>query len=307
MIRNLLCAFGIFIVVFAVYLFIVIPSDKKIKGCLKTSFYGVELCPGSKSYVPLKNISPLLQKAIISTEDGKFYQHNGFDTDGIEHCLEKIKEKKSLVCGGSTITQQLAKNMFLSKSKTFFRKGIEALITMRIEEALTKKEILERYLNVVQFGKNVFGVKQAAQHYFKKSPSQLNEVESAFLAMVLPNPEKYSVSYYRKDLTKFARRRIKTIIQNMYSFKMISEDSYYNGVGQIDSFLSQGHKKDSPEKHTEVLSKEDLEEMTIIPETEPAPKLDAIEPLPEIHQEAPIPAQEEFLETPSVEEPQTDI
>ena len=290
MIRNLLCAFGIFIVVFAVYLFIVIPSDKKIKGCLTTSLYKVELCPGSKNYVPLKNISPLLQKAVISTEDGKFYLHNGFDTEGIEHCIEKIKEKKSLVCGGSTITQQLAKNMFLSKNKTFFRKGIEALITVRIEEALTKKEILERYLNVVQFGKNIYGVKQAAQYYFKKSPSQLNEVESAFLAMVLPSPEKYSASYYRKDLTKFARRRIKTIIQNMYSFKMIGADSYYNGISQIDSFLSQGHKKEISDKHADVLSKEDLEEMSV-PETETAPQM---EPLPEIRNEAPSAPQEEF-------------
>ena len=82
-----------------------------------------------------------MQKAIILTEDSKFYQHEGFDSEGIEHCLEKMKEKKKFVCGGSTITQQLAKNMFLSKNKNLVRKGLEALITVKIEKTLSKKEI----------------------------------------------------------------------------------------------------------------------------------------------------------------------
>lgn len=222
------------------YIFWKIPSEATLKGCLKTSMFEVDLCPQSNSYVQLKNISPYIQKAIISTEDGKFYSHNGFDSDGIELCLEKIKEKKHFVCGGSTITQQLAKNMFLSKNKNLVRKGLEALITIKLEKTLTKKEILEKYLNVVQFGKNIFGIKKAAQFYFKKSPAQLDVVESAFLAMVLPNPEKYSQSYYRKDLTRFARRRITTIIENMYQYKMIPEESYVSALARIDSFLLQG-------------------------------------------------------------------
>ena len=120
------------------------------------------------------------------------------------------------------------------------RKGVEALITLKIEGTLNKKEILERYLNVVQFGKNIFGVKKAAQFYFKKSPSQLDVVESAFLAMVLPSPEKYSQSYYRKDLTRFARRRITSIIENMYQYHMIPEESYVTAFARVDSFLLHG-------------------------------------------------------------------
>lgn len=258
---------SIVIFIFAAWILSHIPSEASIKGCIITTMYEVDLCPKSSAYTPLKNISSNLQKAILSTEDGKFYSHNGFDSEGIEHCLEKIKEKKKFVCGGSTITQQLAKNMFLSKDKNLGRKGIEALITMKIEATLGKKEIFEKYLNVVQFGKNIFGVKKAAQFYFKKSPAQLDVVESAFLAMVLPSPEKYSQSYYRKDLTKFARRRITNIIENMYQYKMISEEAYVSGLARVDSFLLQGtsavNSKDhsSPQSPEDMLTEDELDEM----------------------------------------------
>jgi monofunctional biosynthetic peptidoglycan transglycosylase len=88
--------------------------------------FEVELCPGSKNYVPLKNISRFMQNAVIITEDSSFFQHKGFDEEGIRHCWEKIKSTGRIVCGGSTISQQLAKNMFLSKDKNFIRKGIES-------------------------------------------------------------------------------------------------------------------------------------------------------------------------------------
>ena len=199
--KKLAFAFVSLLFLTAASVWIWIPSSKEIKGCMTTSMYSLELCPASKNYVPLSQISKNIQNSILLTEDSSFYIHNGFDQDGIERCFEKIKEKHHIVCGGSTITQQLAKNMFLYKEKNFFRKGLEALITIQIEKTLSKKAILERYLNIVQFGKNVFGVKQAAEFYFKKSPANLTVQESAFLAMVLPNPEKYSQSYYRKDLT----------------------------------------------------------------------------------------------------------
>ncbi len=240
-----------------------IPTENQIRGCITTSMFEIELCPGSKTYAPLKQISGYIQKAIITTEDGKFYEHDGFDSEGIEKCFEKIKETKHFVCGGSTITQQLAKNLYLSKDKTLIRKGLEALITVKIEKTLTKKEILERYLNAVQFGKNIFGIKKAAQFYFKKSPSQLDVVESAFLAMVLPNPEKYSQSYYRKDLTKFARRRIKQIITNMYQFKEINQEAYETGINRIDSFLAGGQAVPRPVQEIETLTNDDIDEMLI--------------------------------------------
>lgn len=238
------------------------PSSQEIKGCLRTSMYNVDLCPKSKNYVTLSQISKNLQNSIILSEDASFYQHNGFDQDGIERCFEKLKEKMRIVCGGSTLTQQLAKNMFLSKEKNFFRKGIEALITVKIEKTLSKKEILERYLNVVQFGKNIFGVKQAASFYFKKSPSQLSINESAFLAMVLPNPEKYSQSYFRKDLTKFARKRLTKIVSDLYKYGRIGESEYLASMDSLDFFFKSGQEITQPKDNVEILTDDDIDEMS---------------------------------------------
>lgn len=241
------------------YVYWQIPSEETLKGCFKTSMYGVDLCPTSKNYVKLKNISSKLQRTIILSEDSAFYTHNGFDQEGIERCYEKLKETYKITCGGSTITQQLAKNLFLSKDKTFVRKGLEALITVKLEETLNKKEILERYLNVVQFGKNIYGIKKAAQFYFKKHPSELDVVESAFLAMVLPNPEKYSQSYYRKDLTRFARKRISRIIHDMHRYKSLSDDDYFSAIAKLENFLTAGQQATNEDPSE--LSSDDLTEM----------------------------------------------
>lgn len=241
------------------YVYWQIPSEETIKGCFKTSMYAVDFCPTSKNYVKLNSISSKLQRSIIMTEDSSFYTHNGFDQEGIARCYEKLKETHRITCGGSTITQQLAKNLFLTKDKTFVRKGLEALITIKLEKTLTKKEILEKYLNVVQFGKNIFGIKQAAQFYFKKHPSELDVVESAFLAMVLPNPEKYSQSYYRKDLTRFARKRISGIIRNMHRYKSLSDDEYFSAIEKLEYFLNAGQKTVNADPSE--LTLDDLNEM----------------------------------------------
>ncbi len=223
---------------FAAYIYSHIPSEHQIKGCIVTTMYQVNLCPGSKDYVPLKQISPLLQKTVILTEDSSFYEHNGFDWKSIEENARKNYEKGTYAKGGSTISQQLTKNMFLYKDKTLLRKGLELVITMKIEKTLSKKEILERYLNVVEFGKDIYGVKNAAQFYFKKTPAQLDVVESAFLAMILPNPVKYSQSYFRKELTPFAHKRIKQIVTDMYQYTRITEDEYNAAMYKVDSFFS---------------------------------------------------------------------
>jgi len=223
---------------FAGYIYYRMPTEKDIKGCIVTTMYNVNLCPGSKDYAPLKSISPYLQKTVVLTEDSGFFQHDGFDWKSIEENAKKNLEKGEYAKGGSTISQQLAKNMFLYKDKTLMRKGLEFLITQKLEKTLTKKDILERYLNVVEFGKDIFGVKQAAQFYFKKTPAQLNVVESAFLAMVLPNPPKYSQSYFKKELTPFAHKRLKRIITDMYQYSRITADEYDLAMNQVDSFFS---------------------------------------------------------------------
>ena len=215
-----------------------LPTPQEIRGCMVTTMYHVHLCPGSANYVPLKQISPYLAKTIILTEDSNFYNHHGFDWDSIEKNFREGWEKGMYKRGGSTISQQLEKNLFLNQDRTFLRKGLEAIITDRIEKTLTKKEIIERYLNVVEFGKDIYGVKSAAAYYFKKTPAELDVVECAFLAMVLPNPAKYSRSYFKKELTPFARKRLDRIVNDLYHYGRINEAEYNTAMEKIQNFLS---------------------------------------------------------------------
>lgn len=222
----------------ALWVFMQIPSDKEIKGCMVTKMAGVNLCPGSKDYVPLSRISPFLQRAVVMSEDASFWSHKGFDWAELEKSAQLNWQKGSYLRGGSTITQQLAKNLFLSKNKTLTRKGLEALITVRLEELLSKKEILERYLNVVEFGKDIYGIKAAARTYFDKSPADLDAVESAFIAMLLPNPAKYSSSHQKKNLTAFGRKRVRRILGDMVRTGKMSEEEYQAALERMELFLN---------------------------------------------------------------------
>lgn len=224
--------------IFSALVFSIFPSDKEIKGCLVTKMHNINLCPGSKAYVRISQISPFLRKAILISEDSAFYQHNGFDFQELEKSLKKNLEKGKFARGGSTITQQLAKNLFLTKEKTLKRKFLEALIAIRIEKILSKNEIFERYLNVVQFGKNIFGIKEAANFYFKKLPSELTITESSFLAFLLPNPEIYSKSFYKKQLTPFATKRLNEILDHLYRYHQINEVEYSLALEELNNFLS---------------------------------------------------------------------
>lgn len=145
-----------------------------------------------QQWVPLHRISPYLIKAVIIAEDDKFWKHEGFDLEAIQMALEKDIRKKAFVAGGSTISQQLAKNLYLTPSKNPIRKVKEAILTWRLEKALSKKRIIEIYLNVVEWGNGIFGVEMAARNCFGKSASELTPWESARLAAVLPNPLRYS-------------------------------------------------------------------------------------------------------------------
>ena len=145
-----------------------------------------------QSWVPFSKISPYLVKAVLIAEDDKFWKHEGFDYEAIQKALEKDLKVKKFNFGGSTITQQLAKNLYLSPEKSLIRKISEAFITWRMEKALSKKRILELYLNVAEWGEGIFGVEAASRHYYGKPSSQLTPEEAARLASVLPNPRKYN-------------------------------------------------------------------------------------------------------------------
>lgn len=140
---------------------------------------------------PLSKISSHLQRAVIVAEDATFFQHEGFDWEGIRYAAVKDLEAGAFKKGGSTITQQLAKNLYLSTDKTLMRKMQEALIARQLEHHLTKKRILELYLNVAEWGRGVYGAEAAARHHFNKPASDLTAEEAALLAAILPAPAHY--------------------------------------------------------------------------------------------------------------------
>jgi monofunctional glycosyltransferase len=142
-------------------------------------------------FVPYERIATPLKRAMIAAEDAKFVEHEGFDWDGIELAIEKNQKRGRIVAGGSTITQQLAKNLFLSGSRSWLRKGEEAVITLMLEALLDKRRIFELYLNVIEWGAGVFGAEAAAEHYFGVSAAHLDAAQAARLAAMAPNPRFY--------------------------------------------------------------------------------------------------------------------
>jgi monofunctional biosynthetic peptidoglycan transglycosylase len=144
-----------------------------------------------QAWVPYTRISIHLKRAVVAAEDAKFVDHEGFDWEAIEKAAEKNRQRRHVVVGGSTISQQLAKNLFLSGARTPWRKGQEALITVMIEHLMDKRRILEIYLNVIEWGDGVFGAEAAARHYYNASAATLGAEASARLAAMVPNPRFY--------------------------------------------------------------------------------------------------------------------
>jgi monofunctional biosynthetic peptidoglycan transglycosylase len=162
-------------------------------------------------FVPYERISTSLKRAMIAAEDSHFVEHEGFDWDGIQTALEKNQRKGRIVAGGSTITQQLAKNLFLSPSRSYWRKAEEAVITVMLEYMLDKERIFELYLNVIEWGNGVFGAEAAAQRYFGTTAARVSPEQAARLAAMAPNPRFYE----RNPDAPGLRRKIGIILARM--------------------------------------------------------------------------------------------
>jgi len=147
-----------------------------------------------QSWVDIDDVNPNLLKAVVSMEDGKFFIHKGIDWKELKTSLRLNKRRGRSVRGGSTITMQLSKNLFLSTSKSVLRKGKEFLITLRVEKELSKKTILENYVNIIEWGDGIFGIDKAASIYFDKDPKDLTAIESSKLAAVIPSPLRHDPS-----------------------------------------------------------------------------------------------------------------
>jgi monofunctional biosynthetic peptidoglycan transglycosylase len=163
-------------------------------------------------WVPYGRVSVHLKQALIAAEDAKFLDHGGFDWEAIQEAAEKNLLKGRVVAGGSTISQQLAKNLFLSDERTPWRKLQEAAITVMIESVMSKRRILEIYVNVIEWGEGVFGAEAAARHYYEGSAEWLSPWQAAQLAAMVPRPRFYD----RVRYTPLLERRTTTILDHMY-------------------------------------------------------------------------------------------
>lgn len=178
--------------------------------------------PKNPRYVSWRNISPYIKWAVILSEDAKFYKHHGVDYEAIREAFKKNLEMGKYVRGGSTITQQLAKNLFLSREKTIIRKIKELIIAYLLETTLSKTRILELYLNVAEFGPMVYGVNHACSFYFGKTPLEVTPLESAMLASLLPGPKIYNP--YRN--LERVESKAKRLLGNMYKAGVINNEIY---------------------------------------------------------------------------------
>ncbi len=158
------------------------------------------------SPVPLSQVAPDVQRAVVVAEDVRFWEHEGVDWEAMRGAAEKNWEKGKLKVGGSTITQQLAKNLYLSPARTPWRKLRELFIAWRLERELSKKRILELYLNIIEFGPRTFGVEAAARRYMGKPARALTREEAATLAAVIPSPRIYDPVRHRDRVARRARR-----------------------------------------------------------------------------------------------------
>ncbi|MSQ53944.1 MAG: monofunctional biosynthetic peptidoglycan transglycosylase [Betaproteobacteria bacterium] len=165
------------------------------------------------AWVPYDGIAASLKRAVVAAEDAKFMGHEGFDLEGIQRALEKNDKKGRVVAGGSTISQQVAKNLFLSGERSWVRKGQEAVITWMLETTMSKRRILEIYLNVAEWGDGVFGAEAAAQYHFGVPAERLSATQAAYLAAVLPSPRRYD----RGKVTPYVASRVETILARMDS------------------------------------------------------------------------------------------
>ena len=156
-------------------------------------------------------ISTQLKRAVVAAEDAKFVGHEGFDWEAISKAIEKNEKHGKVVSGASTISQQLAKNLFLSGERSWIRKGQEAVITWMLESALSKRRILELYLNFAEWGEGVFGAEAAARYHFGVSAAALTASQAAFLAAILPSPRRYAPG----RITPYVAGRIETILARM--------------------------------------------------------------------------------------------
>jgi monofunctional biosynthetic peptidoglycan transglycosylase len=175
-------------------------------------------------WVSLGSISRVAIGAVVVSEDWAFYQHKGYDPNQIREAVKESIEEGSLGRGASTITQQVVRNVFLTKEKKLWRKVKELYLAVRLEESVRKSRILEVYFNIAEWGPGIYGIGRASRYYFNKTPAELTAKEGAFLAMLLPSPIRYGVSFRSKKLTDYAQETVESILRKMTQAHYLTEE-----------------------------------------------------------------------------------
>lgn len=214
-----------------------VPNINKLAECITTNQNSVFLCHTSKNYVSLHKVSPLFLKTLILSEDAGFYKHRGIDYFELWESLKTNLLLMRYKRGASTISQQLVKNVYFNSEKTLIRKFLEILTTYKIEQKYNKDFILEKYLNVVEFGQNVYGIKMATEYFFNKSPTELGLLESIFLVYLLPNPKLYQKVFEKKQHTPFSLKRMTDLLSQLYKLKVINQVEYEIAKNELPTFF----------------------------------------------------------------------
>ncbi|GEM_PF-6938939 len=193
---------------------------------------GLDVGPGTPFWVPLAEIPLYTQQAAYGTEDLAFYSHRGFRLGLIKRAIILLAERGRFVYGGSTISQQLVKNLFLSREKTLARKFEEAIIVWQMEQHVGKERILELYLNCIEYGPKIWGIVRASKEYFNKTPGQLSIIESAFLMGLKPDPAYGYLQFRRGKLNKHWRKNLEHVLKRLLEMKAIDEETFKNSMSQ---------------------------------------------------------------------------
>ncbi len=219
LLRCILAANIVLVILIIVLRFVPVPfssfmAQKSIAGFIDHGFKHVL----RYQWVPIGRMSSACGKAVITSEDQKFADHAGFDMDAIQNAFARNNRRGNLSVGGSTISQQVAKNLFLWPGRSYIRKGLEAYCTFLLEVIWSKKRILEVYLNIVELGDGIYGVSAASRFYFHTDPKQISSSQAALLAAVLPNPIRYSINHP----TSYIENRQQWIVRYMGSSEIAS-------------------------------------------------------------------------------------
>lgn len=216
------------------------------------SVFQMETGPGTSAWTPISRISPFLVHAVLAHEDAGFFRHHGFAPAEFQIALARNLEAHRYVQGASTITMQLVKNVFLHREKTLARKAQELLLTWWIERTWDKARILELYLNVIEYGPSIYGIRNAARHYFACEPSQLTPAQASFLANILPGPKLFYPMYESSTLTPHFAERMRYLLRRMQTRGRIDQAALDDGLDEIAHFTFH-HEGDAPVEARELV------------------------------------------------------